>query len=633
MLKTDPDFSLLPALVPSAVRMVLRRCLQRDRSERIRDIGDVRLALGGAFEAPASPVHTPSASARPFWRQPALLAVAVAALATGLLAGRLFASRTAVTSGPRLHLALNVPSSDRLVAGSQSYALSPDGLTLVYIAVHDGVQQLYRRSFSEPAPVAIAGTTGGDVPFFSPDGKWLGFAANHSLKKITLPDGVPVSILDWPYRIYEASWEDDGNVVFATSIAGDVLHVVPAAGGKVVDLSKRNDSVGVRRPEALPEGRGVLFQHGSDVFVHPRSGDDSIVVSNAQWARYIPGGHLMFSRGATIFAAAFDLDRLVTTGEPVPVIADVNAKPSIGGGTLVYRTGDPTAGRTLAWVDRSGHAEPIPLDACQCSDPALSPDGNRIALAMQHGNTSDIYVVDRGRAGMTQLTVNASASQPSWTPDGRRIGLVVGGPTDAVRNLSWRAADGTGPIETLTIGNSFVFESSWAPDGRLLEVPVSGATQGDIVLTAHDGKGPAEILIKTPQFDYAPHVSPNGKWLAYASVESGQSEIYVRPFPNVKDGSWKVSTNGGRDPHWSHNGDELFYTYDDSMFAVPVEAGSAFAFRAPKVLFSGDYVWSEGRHCFDVAPDGRFLMMKDVPGAVTIQVVFDWLDELKARVK
>ena len=198
-------------------------------------------------------------------------------------------------------------------------------------------------------------------------------------------------------------------------------------------------------------------------------------------------------------------------------------------------------------------------------------------------------------------------------PDGRRIGLVVGGPTDAVRNLSWRAADGTGPIEALTSGNVFVFESSWAPDGRLLEVPVSATTRGDLVLTAHDGNGPAEI----PHQDAAVRLRaarfPNGKWLAYASVESGQSEIYVRPFPHVKDGSWKVSTNGGRDPHWSRcNGDELFYTCMTtrcSRFLWRPGPRSRFSARR-SVLFSGDYVWSEGRHCFDVAPDGRFLMMK-----------------------
>jgi Tol biopolymer transport system component len=371
-------------------------------------------------------------------------------------------------------------------------------------------------------------------------------------------------------------------------------------------------------------------------------------------ARYFPTGHIVYNRvDSNLYAVRFDIDALKVIGGPVPVVEGVL---QTGGalqyavsdaGTLVYVPGpvsSSASGRTLVWVERKGKEQPLAAQPNDYRSPHISPDGTRLALGIFAGNNkSDIWIWDLVRETMTRLTFDEASSNPLWTLDGKRVAFVTGSqPANYV--VCWKAADGTGGDEKLgSVPGRTVIPWSWSSDGKILvTLGYGGATNFDIGSLSMEGEHKWKPLLQEKYVELQPKISPDGRWMAYRSNESGKNEIYVRPFPDINKGRWQVSTSGGDTPLWSPNGRELFYRNGDSVMAVTVEAGQTFKCGKPEPLFRGTYTPESptgAMHPWDISPDGkRFLMMKELgsvsaeAGPRKINIVLNWFEELKQRV-
>jgi len=537
-------------------------------------------------------------------------------------------------------------------------AISPDGKRLVYSTT----KGLYLRAVDELSGKLIAGTEGStSQPFFSPDGKWIGYLSvnDFTLKKISVSGGAPVALCGTiPYGV---SWSADDTIVYGQRTGGGMR--VSANGGTPESISKEKPGI-LAFPQMLPDGESMLF---TDVVPQPRvvvqslkSGERKELFAGGA-ARYLPTGHIIYGlpNNNNLFAVPFDLDRLEVTGGAIPIVEGVIAPMHYAvsdSGTLVYITGasnaQPSNQRTLVWVDRKGKEEALAASPSDYRTPRISPDGTKVALTVNAGDKDDIWVWDLLRETMTRLTFNEGSAYSLWTPDGKRIAFVRGADRAGVLGgqVCWKAADGTGEEEKLgSAENLALLPWSWSSDGNTLALFEANLSTGginyDIGMLSMKDKRERKPLLKEKYIEFQPEVSPDGKWMAYASDESGRLEIYVRPFPDVNRGRWQVSTSGGHTPLWSPDGRELFYLKDDSVMAVPVETGPAFKAGKPETLFRGTYVQlstSDGQP-WDISPDGkRFLMIKPsasttaAPAAAAprqkVTIVVNWFEELKQRV-
>jgi eukaryotic-like serine/threonine-protein kinase len=393
------------------------------------------------------------------------------------------------------------------------------------------------------------------------------------------------------------------------------------------------------------------------------TGERKVVLAGGSDARYVPTGHLVYAQGNALLAVAFDVDRLQASGGAVSVVEGIQraTNPAVNtaaanygvseGGTLAYLSqgafgvlaAQIATARTFVWVNRQGRDEPLSAPARPYSYPRLSPDGTQIAVDVRDQD-SDIWVWSVTRETLTRLTFDPRQDRfPLWSPDGRRIAF--SSQRDGSQgNPFWQAADGTGQAERLAEQrNRQVFPTSFSPDGMKMLVygDVGGSQQDDIGIVSMDGKGGLTPLLQTTFGERNGEVSPDGRWLAYESDESGRLEIYVRPFPGVDGGRWQVSTGGGTQPLWGRNGRELFYRSGEALMAVPIETGSSFVARNPAVVFKGQYAPSFGGRSYDVSPDGRrFLMLKVAASGADTQntprtrfiIVENWSEEMKRLV-
>ena len=652
VLMREPDWAALPATTPPTVTTVLRRCLQKDRKQRARDIGDVSLALGGAFESGASQrAVSVAAVAQPVWRRawPVAAALVVGGIVTGLVVGP-----SEETPPPPVRRFVHVlPAALTLPAASGSLvALSPDGQTLVYRAFENGVFRLYQRALDQLDATPIPGTeNAGSEPFFSADGQWLGFdTAGATLMRVALAGGRPVGVADLPGTSRGASWGPDNSMI--VSVRSEGLVRVPAGGGEAEVVATPDDGREYWYPQILPGGRTVLFTASSAT---PDSGDvlalnldtreQTTVIRGGVAGRYVPTGHVVFVRGGDLWAVRFDVDRLEAVGEPVLVEQGIRVEE--GGavqvaiaddGTLAYLSGGLSGvQRSLVWVDRQGQEARLAAPPRAYVYPRLSPDGTRVALDVRD-QESDIWIWDLARETLTRLTFNPAQDEyPVWTPDSTRVvfGSIVDGPT----NLYWKAADGTGEVERLTESANVQFGHSFSPDGESLVFRETRPDTGeDLRVLSLAGDGGVETLVATEFRERNPELSPDGRWMTYQSNQSGQDEVYVRPFPNVDDGQWQISTSGGTHPLWASNGRELFYRRGAAVMTVPVQTEPSFTPATPEILFEGTYVVGPGRR-YDVAADGqRFLMIKEggagdeAPAPTSIVIVQNWFEELRRLV-
>jgi eukaryotic-like serine/threonine-protein kinase len=465
---------------------------------------------------------------------------------------------------------------------------------------------------------------------------------------VPIAGGTPIAICSVASTGRGGTWGPDGTIVFAT---GDVnfrgLLRVSANGGTPEPFATPDAFGAYGWPSFLPDGRSVLFsalpknsaQWDDAAVIVKRldTGDERVVFTGGSRPRYLPSGHLVVAQGNTLIAMPFDLRSLQSTGPAVVVLEDVLANTSPHGvsqydlsqtGTVVYATGSlGEAERELAWVDRRGVATAVEGISRPVSEAVLSPDGRTLALSVL-GQDRNIWTFDLARRTLSRLTFGNGIDQyPRWTPDGRRI--AYSSTKDGPYQVYWRPADGSGSEELLvkadTPGN---FPLSWSPDGRLLLFR-RGTSAGfnDLWVAAADGSD-AHPYVATPANEGLAHFSPDGRWVAYMSNESGRNDVFVQAFPGP-GGKWQISTSGGTTTRWRRDGRELFYRNGDAMMAVPVTTGSSFSAGTPQTLFRGPY-----ETLFDVSLDGeRFLMIKSAPDANPSQlnVVLNWDQELKQR--
>jgi serine/threonine-protein kinase len=519
----------------------------------------------------------------------------------------------------------------------------------------------------------IAGTSNENpiFPFFSPDGKWIGYGslADGRLKKIAIGGGAPVTVCDVGGVFAGGSWNTNNTIVFI-QIPGDIKHV-SADGGTPEILFKTEGGNLYSAPQWLPDGKSVLFTKvgfqqipiTSQIMVQSIGMEEPSELFAGYFARYLPTGHIVYTvgdniadiEGHNLFAVPFDPDKLEVTGGQVSLVEDIRGLYGVhyavsDSGTLVYMpslggTGagnSSSGGRTLAWVDRKGEENPLSAPPDNYGNIRISPDGTRVALAVTAGGNADIWIWDVKRETRTRLTFDAAAdSSPLWTPDGKRIAFASGqGQEGLFGGVYWKAADGTGEIEKLgSLPDRAMMPWSWSGDGKIMVMQEFTMTpmQLDIGMLAMEGERARTPLLQEKHNETTPLISPNGRWMAYTSNESGEAEIYVSAFPDVDKGKWQVSTNGGTYPLWSPDGRELFYREGDAAMAVRVETEPVFNAGKPVMLFKGTYA-----DLWDTSPDGkRFLMIKPGESAADgapaeiprkIIVVLNWLNELKDRV-
>ena len=543
-------------------------------------------------------------------------------------------------------------------------ALSPDGRHLVYSAGDDTGSRLYVRGMDETQATPIPGTEGGVGPFFSPDGEWVGFWADGFLEKVRTDGSPPVPVCDAPSPPFGASWGADDVIVFG-QYEGGVLRV-SAGGGAPEEITKLAEGeFSHRHPQFVDDGETLLFtarigefgDWGETKIVARRmkTGERKILVENGSDPRFAPTGHLVFVRQGVLMAVPFDPKRLAVTGGLAVVLESVRQGVNAASGwantfsgqfdfcrsgTMVYVPGGVWRDEqnSLVWVDREGREEPLSLPISHIEYPRLSPDGTRVVVQMRSAGNWDVWVYDISRGTFTRSTLgDTQDGTPIWTPDGARI--TFSSERFGLDTIYWIPADGSGNAERLSTLDRAV-PVSWSPDGQVLAFRY-GAETSDIWLLPLEGE--PQPFIESPFEEGWPAFSPDGRWLAYGSNQSGRWEVYVTSYPG-RGPRVQISTDGGVAPTWAPNGRELFFRkHQDvegtsSMWAVDVRTEPDFSAAKPRELFKGSgYLLRPGYRSYDVTLDGqKFLMTKRRPRseeAVThLNVTFNWFEELKRLV-
>jgi serine/threonine-protein kinase len=535
-------------------------------------------------------------------------------------------ARFDITPGGDQALPRQITAQGALVLAGVPFDLAPDGSWIVYVgAAPGGRRQLWRRSLDALEAVALPGTEGAAYPVVSPDGQRVAFVVDGSIRTLSLSGGPQVTVVEDGAT---PAWGSDGMIYFSRD---GIVYRVPAGGGDPVALSAPSDNVVQAHLDALPDGRGVLISAvvGTPAttriaVVGPEGGQLKEILT-ATMARYSATGHIVYATpGGTLMAAPFDLRSLDVSGPAVPLVDGVAVERNAlswfalsESGTLLYGTGAGFRAE-LVWVGRDGRVEPLDSSwTGEFAAPALSPDGTRLAVAIQSATSMDVWVRELDRGTSTRLTLDGNRSDyPTWTPDGRSITFTSDRASPSF-DLWTKRADGSGEPVLEVDEASAVAEGLWSPDGQWFihrtSTNVPGA--GDIVGQRVSGDTTRVPLAATGFTELAPAISPNGRWMAFSSSETGRAEIFVVPFPNTSDAKWRVSVDGGIEPLWSGDGRELFYrTALGTLVAARVESGPTFSVGATSVLFRDtQYARNGAHHQYDVTPDGqRFLMIRPV---------------------
>ena len=639
-----PDWNVLPADTPASVVRLLRRCLEKDPDRRLHDIADARIEIEDADSARPIAVLVKRARVA-FWPLAAAAAIAIVVAVWNSMRP---ASPTPAATQTVSRLLIGLPEAQPLARapsmplglGQVSIAISPDGTRLAYVMERQGVTQLYLRALDQLEPAAIPRTEGAFGPFFSPDGRWIGFFAGNKLKKVAASGGAPIDLCAAP-NPHGGSWGTDGTIVFAAD-EGRRPATIRDTGGVPQRVAVKDDRGSWRQPHMLPGGKAAIVSHVGDVGVlWLETGEYRRLVENGSDGRYAPSGHLIFARGGALLAAPFDLERMAVSGPATAVLDGVRAEGPVAqavfsrDGTLIYVPGSVANDATRpVWVDRQGKVQPVGMPPRSYRSFSLSPDGRRLAIAIGDGDpNNDIWVQDLERGTLTPLTSSGRNVQPKWTPDGKRVVFIErtgGGATPF-----WVAADGSSEPERMFKGDHEGGVGSFSPKGDLVAfVRRAPGTGLDLwVQTVHRAQTEQPFL-RTRFTEGGPKFSPDGRWIAYGSDESGQYEVYVRPYP-PGPGEWQVSTQGGEHVIWSRDGKELFYRNGNKWMVVVVHLKPEFTPEAPRLLFEGPYVMVGGQS-YDVTPDGqRFLVLEpaeqEAAQVTHLNVVLNWFEEVKQK--
>jgi serine/threonine-protein kinase len=673
LIASDQDLGGLPAGTPAVVERLLHRCLEKDPRRRLQAIGEARLLIEEALAGPSAEEKAAAPAPLAWWQSGwAWLAAAVAMAAACAAVWFLKPAPPVTRVVGRFELSL--PEGQAFTrTGRHMLAISPEGAKFVYVAN----KQLYVRAMNELDAQPVRGTSEDPMePVFSPDGQWLAYftpvggagSSNGAwtLKKIAVAGGGSITLAQLPAAPFGATWRN-GTIAFGLNSGGATVQAVPDSGGALRTLATADAAKEfVSQPQLLDDGKHLLFvlrdRGGTEgegrIVVQALDGKDRrTLVNGGSDPRVLPTGQLLYIHDATLLAVPFDRKRLAVTGGPVPVMEGVRETNTTWAGqfavsstgTLVFWPGSAqsaTAPRSLVWVDRDGHEQPIPAKARPYGFARLSPDGKKIAVTSAD-EENDIWTFDLANEALTRVTSGPAYEWgPVWTSDGKYLFFssspVV--PAYGVHSDVYRkASDGTGTTEALTERLGGGDPRSLAPDGRSL-VYMGFSPQGaaELFLLPLDPKGPPRGLFPDVKFyEYNAGISPDGRWLAYDSNESGQWEVYVRPFPAVDSGRWQISSEGGTRPLWSRSGRELFFlNAAKRMAVVAVQPGAAFAYAKAQLLFDAThYTWGgDPFRYFDISADGkRFLMIKnpdatsDAATHPSIVVVSNWFDELRVR--
>jgi eukaryotic-like serine/threonine-protein kinase len=636
----EPVWDRLPAATPPPVVRLLRRCLERDPRRRLRDIGDAQheLTAGVVDTAPAAPARL-----RPGWRA----AVAAAALVALTAAGTWMLARPPAPP-PLASTRFVLSGLPLLYDPFQALALSPDGRTFAFRGGGpNGVPRLFVRQLGSLQVSPLEGTDGARLPFFSPDGQSLAFFADGSLKRIPLAGGA-ARVIARAAGATGGTWLDDGTIVMA---AGSTLQRVAADGGQPENvLPLGSDVVQASSPWGLPGSRAVLVtvRRGAThdlVVVTLADGAVRPVVSDAYNPIYAASGHVLFQQANEVLAVPFDAATLAPTGAAFLVLPNIAQRLGFqtrlfalaADGTLVYlpRMTAEEAGWGLAWLDRKGAETPITRFERPLDTPRLSPDGSRVAFRVPATNC-DAWLHDLARGIATRLTHEGDNHGLAWSPDGTRVAVarVVADGTE----ILVVPADGSGPGERLAaLGRrgeegaaGAWWPTSWSPSGMLLLQDGAGGDAGIDVYGLEPGKAPA-ALIASRADDVAARFSPDGRFVAYVSDESGRQEVYIRA-ASGQGARVQVSSDGGLEPMWSPSGRELLFRSGRAFLAIPTELRDVeVVVGRPQVLFAADLAFGPaGLANYDVARDGRVLIAKGGQWAEgQAVVVLNWPSEWK----
>jgi serine/threonine-protein kinase len=554
--------------------------------------------------------------------------------------------------------------------GLAGFALSPDGRQLVYrIGNPTAGGPLMVRALDQLEARPLGGITNARQPFFSHDSRWVGFFDGAELRKVSLTGGAVVTICPFDFRSPAgATWGEDDSIIFATGDGKTGLWRISATGGTPEVLTTPDPDQAEedhRFPSALPDGRGVLYTvtaaragNSQVAVLDLKSGERKILIRGGSRAEYVETGHLVYATGMTLHAVRFDLARLEVIGDSMLVLESVglvNGRANYAvtrTGMLAYvteGTGGLVIPRSLVWVDRAGHEEAVGAPPRAYTVPRVSPDGRHIAVDVREegGRVGSLWDWNVSRQTLTRL---ADGYIPTWTPDGAR--LVFQAPPNG-GTLYWQAATGAGAIERLTTGTNVHVPTSITPDGtHVVGYQISPQTSRDLFLLrlpspsrvsaadrpSETERPPADPLIATPAEEINAEVSPDGRYIAYQSNESGRYEVYLRTFPDVNAGRWQVSREGGTRPAWARGGRELFYLdAADLLTAVSVSHFPTLTLGTPTQILTTQYATPQSLRTYDVWPgDEKFLMMKENLGMTakpaSLVVVLNWFEELKRLV-
>ncbi len=682
IIKDTPDWTLLPKTTPARIRELLARCLQKDPKQRVQAIGDARIAideaisgvtLGGSGisvleDRPREPA-APAQNVTPPWRRllPWALAAAFAIAFLVALASQWQSSR----SHPQRAVVLSFPlPAGQLLdqTNGPAVVISPDGSRIAYVTLQPGAGegQLHVRDLDKDSALLLDGAGLAASPFFSPDSQWIAYFGDGKLKKVSVRGGTPI-ILCGVNGYRGGDWGDDGTIVFPTEFTSAIFRI-PATGGQPVALTHLDAAqheITQRWPQILPGDESVLFTASTDnnFFGHANveaatfaNGTPKLLVQNAYFGRYLPGGYLAYVSQGTVFVAPFDVKALKLTGTAIPVLQNVSSDLSNGGaqfaisrtGTTVFSAGtSQDQDLNISLLNRKGEATILMKDQPDASSPRFSPDGKRIAF--QKNNGIWIYDIARGIASPVTLE-NSVASYPVWTPDGKR--LTYSRPRSSSegtgQGIYWARADGSGDEQPLTPDNVLnAYPSAWSPDGKTLAFqrlsPKDGSCCEIWTLTLDkDGKPEAPRQFVNNQsaagqnyltVDF-PTFSPDGHWLAYTGQQYGAPQIYVVPYPGP-GGKWQISSQLGWEAHWARNGRELFFATGTQMVSVPYTADKGvFQPGKPQMLFEDRFELRQPYPSYDVSPDDQhFVMFQSGSGRQSVTtpttVILNWLTQVR----
>jgi eukaryotic-like serine/threonine-protein kinase len=662
---TETPRPLLPQrhTVPPHVEAAVLKALEKLPADRFATPPDFSAALGsGAAPTIALPRRLGlSVPGRRWWNP---LSVATTAIASGAIAAGLWGW---LARPPRPVSRFNVvfPRPQRLALSEigPRIALSPDGTTLVYVGPGEGGGRLWVRPMDQLTATPVAGTEGAREPFFSPDGRQVGFlvTTTFTLKVASLDGAPPVTLADTGMWGGGATWGRDGYIYFDTP---EGIRRMKAIGGPrepVVTIDTARKEVGHAWPDVLPNGKGILYRlrhvgqdaREYDIMVAELATGKGRALVRGVIARYVSTGHLVYvTADGKLLVSPFDQNSLKLTGSPTVLLDGISVR-ELGAvdlalsrtGTLAYVPGAAGGSGQPVWVTREGQAQAVDSAWRGSFDepaPALSPDGKWLALTVGRvaagGGGTDIWVKRLDAGPFSRLTFDGTTNiRPSWSSDGRDVLFVSD--REGVQALYRKRADGSGPPGLIVRESRGVSEGFISPDGRwnLLRTLVGTPGNGDI-LGLRRGDSVPTPLVATKFAEIAPTLSPDGRWLAYVSIESGRGEVYVRPFPDVNQARWQVSRNGGTEPRWAHSGRELFYrNLNGEMVAQEVTLGPAFAGGQERVLFSAvPYAAGVNHRGYDLsANDRRFLMIRTQESEqdADLVMVLNWFEELRAKMR